>query len=189
MEPIIFNPLSLVLYSSIRLSGKDVDQTIAQIRDTWSKVFPDSPFEYFFLNESFNDQYKADQQFGKIFGLFTMLAIFISCLGLFGLSSFTLMQRTKEIGVRKVLGASILDIMLLSYREFSQYIILANVIALPIAWYGMGKWLQNFAYRISLGGRIFILAGALSLIIAFLTVSFQAVKSALADPVKTLRYE
>ncbi len=189
MEPIIFNPLGLVLYSSIRISGQNVDQTIAQIRDTWSNVFPDSPFEYFFLNESFNNQYETDQQFGKIFGLFTMLAIFISCLGLFGLSSFTLMQRTKEIGVRKVLGASILDIMLLSYREFSQYIVLANLIALPIAWYGMSRWLQNFAYRISLGWGIFVLAGALSLIIAFLTVSFQAVKSATADPVKTLRYE
>ena len=189
IEPVIFNPIGYIKYFSLKIDGRKINQTIALIEDTWHKVFPDSPFEYFFLDESFNNQYKADQQFGKVFGLFAVFAIFVSCLGLFGLASFTSEQRTKEIGVRKVLGASVSGIIILLSKEFTKWVIIANLFAWPAAWYGMNKWLQNFAYRIDIGLLTFLLAGALALIIALLTVTYQAIRAATANPVEALRYE
>ncbi len=152
-------------------------------------MFPGNPFEYNFLDEFFDRQYKADIQTEQIFGLFTFLSIFISCLGLIGLSSLMTIQRTKEIGVRKVLGASIQSLLVLLSKEFLKWVIIANVIALPIAYYLMNKWLQDFAYRINISWWVFVLSGGIALVIALATVSFQAIKAATANPVKSLRYE
>ena len=125
----------------------------------------------------------------KIFGYFTFLAIFIACLGLFGLASFTAEQRTKEIGVRKVLGASVSNIIFLLSKEFLKWVVIANLIAWPVAWYALSSWLENFAYRTNIGIWVFILSGAVAVIIAILTVGFQAVKAAIMNPVESLRYE
>ncbi len=133
--------------------------------------------------------YKSEQRLGKLFTYFAVLAIFISCLGLFALASFVAEQRTREIGVRKVLGASIPNITFLLSKEFLKWVLMANAIAWPVAFYAMKKWLTNFAYRVTIGVEVFIFSGLLALGIAFITVSYQAVKAAVLDPVETLRYE
>ena len=143
----------------------------------------------YFLDESFDYQYREDERLSKIFSYFTLLAISIACLGLFGLASFTAEQRTKEIGIRKVLGASATKVFLLLSKEFLKWIILANIIAWPIAYLVMKKWLQNFSYQTKLGFDIFIVSGIIALIITLLTVSYQSVRSALANPVESLKYE
>jgi len=133
--------------------------------------------------------YKKEEKSGEIFKYFTLLAIFIACLGLFGLASFTAEQRTKEIGIRKVLGASVPNIILLLSKEFTKCVLVASIIALPIAYYVVNRWLQNFAYRTNINFWIFILAAALAFVIALSTVSFQAIRSAIANPVDALRFE
>jgi len=142
-----------------------------------------------FMDERFNQLYRTEQRIGKIFGVFATLAVIIGCLGLFGLAAFTAEQRTKEIGIRKVLGASAPGIIQLLLREFVILVGIANLVAWPIAYLVMRRWLQDFAYRISPNVWIFLLAGLLTLFIAVFTVSFQAVKAALADPIRSLRYE
>ncbi len=189
MQPIIFNPLGMLKYISLKIESRNINQTFTQIEDTWDEIFPEHPFEYFFLDESFNNQYKADLQFGKVFGLFAMLAICVSCLGLFGLISFTSEQRTKEIGVRKVLGASVSGIVRLLTIDFIRLVLFANAIAWPIAYFAMNRWLQNFAYQTNIGFATMGLAGTLTLIIALLTVIFQAIKAATANPVDAIKYE
>ncbi len=176
-------------YFSLKISGRNIDQTISLVKNKWEHVFPGKPFDYFFLDESFSNQYKSDQQFGRVFGLFTMLAFLISCLGLFGLASFTTEQRTKEIGIRKILGASVSSILLFLTKEFTKWVLIANIIAWPIAYYAMHRWLQDFAYRTNIGIFTFIISALLALTIALLTVSYQAVKAALANPIEALRYE
>lgn len=176
-------------YFSLKIDGKNARLVIALIESKWKEVFPGQPFENFFLDEFFDIQYRADQRFGKVFGLFAILAIFVSCLGLFGLASFVSEQRTKEIGIRKVLGASVSGIVYLLSREFTIWVLIANIIAWPIAYTAMKNWLENFAYRITIGVWMFLLAGALALVVALMTVSYQAVKAAGADPVDSLRYE
>ena len=148
-------------------------------------------FDYWFLDdsESFAWQYNSEQKLSKIFSYFALLAIFIACLGLFGLASFTAEQRTKEIGIRKAMGASIPGIVMLLLKEFIKLILIANVIAWPVAYFAMGRWLKNFAYRISIGLSAFILAGLIVFVIALLTASYQAVKAARANPIEALRYE
>lgn len=174
---------------SVKVNTKDLPVTIAGIKKTFDSFFPGNLFDYFFLDEKFNKLYSNDQLFGKVFALFAGFAIFISCLGLFGLSLFATAQRTKEIGVRKVLGASNSNIVVLLSKDFVVLIVVAIIIATPIAWMIMHTWLQNFAYRIEISWWIFFVAGLLSIAIALLTVSFQAVKSAVANPVKSLRTE
>ncbi|HEY6978639.1 MAG TPA: FtsX-like permease family protein, partial [Chitinophagaceae bacterium] len=142
-----------------------------------------------FLDEHFNKQYANDQLFGKVFTIFASFAIFIACLGLLGLSLFATAQRTKEIGVRKVLGASVSNIVMLLSKDFIKLVLIAFIIASPVAWYIMHTWLQDFAYRINISWWIFIAAGLLALIIALLTISFQSIKAAVANPVKSLRTE
>ena len=190
LEPIIFFPA----YSnnsaiSVRINPVDASHTIAAIKKKYDEFFPGNLFDYTFLNERFNRQYRDEQLFGKVFGIFAGFAIFIACLGLFGLSLFATMQRTKEIGVRKVLGASISNILLLLSKDFMRLIIIANVIAFPVAWWIMHNWLQDFAYRTSLPWWIFLLAGALALIIGIVTISMQTIKASIANPVKSLRTE
>lgn len=150
---------------------------------------PEIPFEYSFLDSSFDKLYQAELRQGKIFTIFTAIAIFIACLGLFGLSAFTITQRVKEIGIRKVLGAGVKDIVLILSKDFMILVGVAAIIAFPVAWYAMHSWLNDFAYRIQIGWTVFVLAALIAAVTAFLTISFQAIKAALANPVKNLRTE
>jgi putative ABC transport system permease protein len=164
-------------------------QTIAAIEKRWNKYFPDDPFNYIFLDESFAQQYKADIRFGKVFGLFASLAILIACFGLLGLSAYNVLQRTKEIGIRKVLGASVQHLVITLSKEFLYLVLFSLVIAVPLTWWVMNSWLQDFAYRISIQWWVFVFAGVLAILIALVTVGFQALKAALTNPVKSLRTE
>jgi putative ABC transport system permease protein len=176
-------------------SGEDDHQfnnmaaSLAHIENVWKKFMPDAPFEYRFLDETLENQYKAEIRISSILKYFTFLAVFLSCLGLLGLTSFMAEQRTKEIGVRKVLGASITGIVILLSKEFTKWVLIANVIAWPLAYYFMNKWLQEFANRINIGIATFVVSGIIALVIALLTVSFLTIKAALANPIKSLRYE
>jgi predicted permease len=163
--------------------------SLAHIERVWKKFMPYAPFEYQFLDEALGNQYRTEIRISRILNTFTFLAIFLSCLGLLGLTSFMAEQRTKEIGVRKVLGASITGIVILLSKEFVKWLLLANVIAWPLAYYFMDKWLQEFAYRINIGIGTFIASAVITFIIAQLTVSFLTIKAALANPIKSLRYE
>lgn len=189
-EPLILRLIRGVNgYLSVKANGADARKTIDVVKAGWNKFFPGNTFDYFFLDEHFNDQYKADQRFGQVFGLFTGLAILVGCLGLFGLASFTTIQRTKEIGIRKVLGASVFTILKLLYREFALLLLIAFVIATPIAWLAISNWLQGYAFRISVHWAFFVLPFLIIVVIALITVSFQSIKAALANPVKSLRSE
>jgi putative ABC transport system permease protein len=159
------------------------------VKSNWDKFFPGNTFDYFFLDDHFDQQYRADQRFGQVFGLFTSLAILVACLGLFGLASFTTIQRTKEIGIRKVLGASVSGILKLLYQEFATLLVIAFVIAVPLAWLTIGNWLQGYAFRINIHWYYFVLPFIMILVVALLTVSFQSIKAAIANPVKSLRTE
>lgn len=173
--------------SDASMSG--MEKTIGYIKDKWAELCPDYPFTYSFLDESFDLQYKSEERLSDIFISFALLAIFIACLGLSGLSSFMAEQRKKEIGVRKVLGASSSEIVLLLSKEFTKWILIANLFAWPIAFYVMNKWLENFAYQASIGIFLFLLPAMAALMIALFTVSFQSIKAAIANPVDSLRYE
>jgi ABC-type antimicrobial peptide transport system permease subunit len=155
----------------------------------WRNFFPDDPFTYNFLDESYNSLYKTEQQSAVLITLFAVIAIVISALGLLGLAAFAAEQKVKEIGIRKVLGASLQHIVGLLSADFLKMVLIASLIAFPIAWWAMNKWLQDFAYRINLSWWIFLAAGSIALIIALVTISFQAVKAALANPVNSLRSE
>jgi len=189
------NPMILTLgrsdreFFSFKLNVANLGATIAQIREQWDKSFPGNPFDFFFLDDSFATQYKAEQRFGQVFMLFAALAILIACLGLLGLAAYAAERRTKEIGIRKVLGASVASVVSLLSKQFTKLVLAANFIAWPIAWFAINAWLQNFAYRIDIGWWMFALAGGVALLIALLTVSTQAIKAALANPVESLRYE
>jgi putative ABC transport system permease protein len=174
---------------SFRVEAEDITGTIGLLQKEWKNFLPHQPFEYAFLDERFADMYQTEQRIGRIFGVFAGLAILIGCLGLFALAAFTAEQRTKEIGIRKVLGATAANIIRLLTKEFLILIAVANVVAWPVAFVVMKGWLKDFSYRISLSVWVFIGAGLLTLFIALLTVSFQAVKAALADPANSLRYE
>jgi len=190
--PVVFNPINGgngPKYFSVKIGSKNIKQILAKIKNNWDEIFPNQPFKYNFLDEIFNSQYKADQQFGKVFSLFSLLAIMISCLGLFGQASFTNLRRRKEIGIRKVIGASLQDIFFMLTKDFTKWVLLANLIAWPVAYYIMNKWLQDFAYRINISWWVFVLAGGVVLLVALATVSLQAIKAATANPVKSLRYE
>lgn len=174
---------------SVNVAGKNLPATIAAIENKWKTVVPNRPFSYYFLDEFFDRQYRAEIRFGNLFLYFAILAIFISCLGLLGLASYSTFQRTREIGIRKVMGASVSGIVHLLSKEFVQLLLVAFVIASPIAWIVMNRWLQDFSYRIAISWWIFLVAGILAIIIALLTVSFQAIKAAIANPVNSLRTE
>jgi len=174
---------------SVKIAAAGMPATIKTIESKWNQAIPNRPFEYNFLDDSLYKQYKAEDNFGNLFLNFAILAIFISCLGLLGLASYSTLQRTKEIGVRKVLGASIAGIVQLLSKEFLVLVIISIVVATPVAWLVMHKWLQSFAYRIEISWWMFCIAGLLAVIIALSIVSFQAIKAALANPVKSLRTE
>lgn len=189
-EPLILRLIPDVRgYFSIKVAGRELTSTIDEVRSEWNRFFPGNPFEYSFLDERFNEQYRADQRFGQVFGLFTGLAILVACLGLFGLASFTTAQRTKEIGIRKVLGASVGEIVQMLYREFALLILLAFVVATPLAWYAVSQWLQSYAFRTDIQWWLFLVPFVMVLLIALLTVSFQSLKAALMNPITSLRTE
>jgi len=174
---------------SANVSAADLPATLAAIESKWKELIPNRPFSYYFLDEFFDKQYRGEERFGKLFLNFAILAIFISCLGLLGLASYSTMQRTKEIGIRKVMGASVSGIINLLSKEFLTLVILSFFIAMPLAWYFMHSWLQDFAYRTKISWWVFVLAGTIAVLIAVFTVSFQAIKAAIANPVKSLRTE
>ncbi len=175
--------------ASFRYKGSETSSVVAALEQKWKNMAPDQPFSYRFLDESFSRMYSAEQRIGRIAGIFGLLSILVSCLGLFGLAAFTTEQRTKEIGIRKVLGASVGSITGLLTRDFLKLVAVAIVIAVPVAWYLMQQWLADFAYRIDIQWWVFAAAGVAAVLVAFLTVSFQSIRAALANPVKSLRSE
>jgi putative ABC transport system permease protein len=174
---------------SIKIAPYKIDETLSFIKNKFEAIFPNDIFEYRFFDEDFDWMYRQEIRVAKTIGYFSIIAIFIACLGLFGLASFMAEQRTKEIGIRRTLGATIPGITLLLSKEFTKWIIIANIIALPVGYFIMNSWLQKFAYRTSIGFLIFIVTGILALLIALLTVSYQSIKVAVANPVESLRYE
>jgi putative ABC transport system permease protein len=174
---------------ALKFNANNTSETISFVQAAWDEVFPNSPLEYGFFDQEFGQQYASDEQFGRLVFSFTWLAIFIACLGLFGLSAFTAEQKTKEIGVRKVLGASISGIVMLLSKQFSLLIVIAMLLAVPIAYYAMSLWLGDFEYRVAINPMWFVLSAVVAFAIALITIVFQAVKAATADPVRALRYE
>jgi putative ABC transport system permease protein len=190
----VVTPLAFVLRKetgniSVRLSTAKIPSIIAQIETKWKALSPNLPLDYSFMDEQFNKLYATEQQTGRIFITFAVLAILIACLGLFGLVTYAAEQRTKEIGIRKVLGADVTNIVAMISKDFLKLVLIASVIAFPIAWWAMHKWLQDFAYRVGISWWVFAFAAAMAIIIALLTISFQAIKAAVANPVKSLRTE
>jgi len=179
----------MIRFLIIRMSPGGISSTLSFIKSTWENIIPSFPFEYSFLDSDYEALYRSEEKSADILTNFAILAAFIACLGLFGLASFTAVQRTKEIGVRKTLGATTSSIVLLLSREFTTWVLIANVIAWPVIYILMKSWLKNYAYRITLSWWIFVLSGVLALSIAILTVSYQAIKAATANPVDSLRYE
>jgi putative ABC transport system permease protein len=187
-------PLAFFLHENsgavtFRFEARNTQDVIQSIEKTWKSLAPGQPFQYSFLDEDFGRMYSSEQQLGKIFIVFASLAIIIACLGLFALTSFTAEQRTKEIGIRKVLGASVSSIVVLLSKEFGKLIVIAFVIAAPIAWFAVDWWLKNYTFKVEVGVFVYLIAGFLSFLIAWLTMSFQSFKAATNDPVKSLRSE
>jgi putative ABC transport system permease protein len=174
---------------SIKIAGKDIPAALAHVQSAWKHYLPETPCEYQFVDDSFQKLYENEQRQGTLFTTFSGIAIFLACLGLFGLSAFSITQRIKEIGIRKVLGASTGSIVTLLSKDFLKLVAIASLIAFPVAWYAMHNWLGDFAYRISIQWWVFILAGILAAGVALLTIGFQAIKAALSNPVKNLRTE
>jgi putative ABC transport system permease protein len=174
---------------SLNVSTANLPSTISAIENKWKQYIPNRPFSYFFLDEFFDKQYRSEQRFGKLFLNFAILAIFISCLGLLGLASYSTIQRTKEIGIRKVMGASVPNIVALLSTDFVKLVLISFFIAAPLSWYFMHRWLQDFAYRINISWWIFAVSCLLAILIAVTTISFQAIRAAIANPVKSLRSE
>ncbi|MEM9997323.1 MAG: ABC transporter permease [Bacteroidota bacterium] len=190
--PIAYRPTPYTSsYYSVRLASDEADlpTTLATLEATYRDFFPGNPFEYVFLDQHFDRQYRTDQQFGQVFTFFALLAIGVACLGLFGLASFTAAQRTKEIGVRKVLGASVSGIVLLLTKDFVRLVVVGAVVATPVVWWLMERWLDGYAFRIDVRPWAFLLATALTLGVALTTVSVQSIRAARADPIRSLRYE
>jgi len=173
----------------IRTSAANTVNTINNIGKSWKAFYPNIPFESHFLSQEYEEMYRTEQRTGGILTVFTLVTVFISCLGLFGLAIFSTRQRIREVGIRKVLGAGVFSIVTLISSDFLKLVFLSFLIASPIAWYAMNKWLQAFVYHVHIQWWVFALAGGLAILIAFLTVSYQSIKAALANPVKSLRSE
>jgi putative ABC transport system permease protein len=192
IEPLIFmlyHPNNFGRFVSVRFTPKNIKSTIEDISAIWHKYAGNQEFQYSFFNDEFAKLYASEQRTGQIFSVFSVIAIIIACLGLLGLAAFTAEQRTKEIGIRKVLGATVPEIIFMLTKEFTKWILIANIIAWPIAYFFMKGWLENFAYRINMNVWVFILSGVVALLIAMITVSYQAIRAAMANPVNALKYE
>jgi putative ABC transport system permease protein len=188
-EPLIFFPAPFGDYFAVNIDMDNVRATLEHIKEKFEASFPGNPFDYFFMDDYFNRQYASDQQFGKVFGLFSGLALFVAGLGLFGLSTFMISQRTKEIAIRKVLGATIASMVALFSRDFFKLILMANVVALPVVYYLGNRWLDSFAFRIDMGWLIFMIPTIVLVVISLTTVGLNTVKTGQANPVKSLRSE
>ena len=191
IEPTVIRAISNPQYGGmlVRIRPNSTKQALSGIQQIWHRFYPEKLLQYTWTDESLKAQYKTEQKLQQLFTFFSLLVVFLACLGLFGLAAFTAEQRIKEIGIRKVLGASVSGITALLSKEFLKLVFIASLIAWPIAWYAMNRWLQDFAYRINIQWWIFVLAGGLAILIAFVTVSFQSIKAAMANPVKSLRSE
>jgi putative ABC transport system permease protein len=176
-------------FISFKIEGENYQNILGEVEKVWQTHFPGNPMDYFFLDQFFNRQYDHDKRFGRIFSMFTALAIFVACMGLFGLASFMTIQRTKEIGIRKALGSTSTEVVLLLSKGFVVLVLIANMVAWPLAWFIMNKWLQNFPYRIAINPLLFVMAGLAVVVIAFLSVGFQTMKAARINPARTLRSE
>jgi putative ABC transport system permease protein len=172
---------------AVRLTPGNPAEKIKRLGEVWKKFAPNSPFEYSFIDQNFDAKFKAEQRLSDVIVVFTTLAIFIACLGLFGLATFTAEQRSKEISIRKIMGATVSQVVVLLSKDFVKLVLLALVIAIPVTWYGINQWLQGFAYRIDFNLVIPLLAGAGALLIALVTVSFQSIKAAIRNPVNSLK--
>jgi len=182
-----YRELTNIIY--VKLSGNDMEQTMSYIESKWKEVFPDQPYSYTFLKERFDRQFEADEKRGLIFTMFTVLAILIACLGLFGLASYMVEQRTREIGIRKVFGANENVIIRLISRHFLLLITISIVIAVPTAYYIMSNWLQNYVYRTKISLILLVLAALLTIIITFITISYKAYQAAVLNPASSIRTE
>jgi putative ABC transport system permease protein len=174
---------------NIRLSGDNYPGAIASLEKSWKKMYPSNPFKYWFMDQEFGRLYKQEMQMGKLADYFTGFTIVIACLGLFGLASFTAEQKTKEIGIRKVLGASIGQILVLLTNKFVRLVLISYVLAIPLALYAMNSWLQNFAYKVPLHWSAFAGAGLLILVLTYITVGIESIRAAVANPVDSIRHE
>jgi putative ABC transport system permease protein len=188
------NALSLVLGGNadkmiVRLRAGDFTHSIAQIESVWKTIVPHQPFNYYFMDDSFNDTYQAELSLGRIFAVFTMLSLVIACLGLFGLATFSAERRSREIGIRKVLGASIGHIFYRLSVDFLKLVVIAIMVALPLSWLVMSNWLEGFSYRVTIGIETLLLASLIGAVITLVTVSYQSIRAALANPVDRLRSE
>jgi putative ABC transport system permease protein len=190
IKPFAFvnNPARVANFT-VKLSTDNIQRTLAQMESVWKKFSAERGFDYAFLDDTYAKLYQSENRFQKVFISLVILGILIACLGLLGLATFAAQQRVKEIGIRKVLGASVGNVVSLLSKDFLKLVIISLIIAVPIGWYGMNKWLQDFAYRINIHWWVFPLAGLLAIVIAFFTISFQAIKAAIANPVKSLRTE
>jgi putative ABC transport system permease protein len=187
--PLCFRLGKSTYSASFKVETKDIKSLVSQVETKWKAMAPGMPFSHRFLDESFDEMYRTEQRVSNIALTLAILAIVVACLGLFGLASFIAEQRTKEIGIRKILGLSIEGIVKLLSKDFLKLVLIAFVVASPIAWYAMHRWLQDFAFRVDISWWVFALAGFLALCIAMLTVSFQAIRAAMANPIKSLRTE
>jgi len=174
---------------SLRISSENIAKQVDLIRSKWKEVVPLAPFDYFFLDESFDNQYRTEERLSRLFSNFSLLAIFIACLGLFGMACFSAEHRTKEIGIRKVLGASTSGLVVMLTKDLTKLFFITNLVAWPVVYFASRIWLQNFAYRTHVGLGIFIFSAILVLIVSLGTISYQAIKAAMTDPVDSLRYE
>ena len=175
------------IFVLVRIAPDNIPETIGRIEEVWRDVDPRFPLDYTFLDEDFDALYRTDHQLGEIFAVFAFLAIFVACLGLLGLASFSIQQRTREIGIRKVVGSSVASIMILLSKDFMKYVLLANLIAWPMAWFVMSNWLQNYAYAAALDFTWFLAGGVVAMVIAWLTIGAHAVAASRRNPVNALR--
>lgn len=192
IQPVMFRPLEeggRVRYVVARVSADRLPETIQQVEALWQQFSPEHPFAYFFLDDAFDRLYQTEDRLARIFNAFTLTAILIACLGLFGLAAYSAEQRTKEIGIRKVFGATVTHLVALLSKDFLKLVVVSFVVAMPIAYATMQRWLEDFAYRMDIGWGLFVVAGVLALVIALVTVSYQAIRAALANPIDSLRYE
>ena len=191
IRPTLFtmHPKYWTSFVLVKIRPDDISGTLRFLEEKWGKTMPGLSFSYSFLDEDVQKQYQAEERTGRIIGYSALLALLISCLGLFGLAALVVSKRTKEIGIRKILGSSVGGIVVMISKQFALIVAIAMVLAWPLAYYGMSRWLENFAFRIDIGLGLFILAGVLALVIALLAISFQSIKAALTDPAKALRYE
>jgi putative ABC transport system permease protein len=176
-------------YVSVRVKPGDMSESLNKLESKWKSFAPNTPFDFSFLDSEFDALYHSEKRMGTVFGIFTTLSIFVACLGLFGLAAYTAERRTKEIGVRKVLGASVQGLIAMLSKDFIKLVLLSALIAFPIAWWSMNKWLEDFAYRINIGWEVFVIASLIAVLIALATVCIKSIKAALANPVKSLRTE